>query len=236
MLLLAWGSSSEMLGQGSAANENQIPAIVLDSMPVEVIRVRSVDTRPPIDSLWREDLWSWDGLCLGKDVTFRFEWSDSIFKLQNFPCELRDPALNEGPLRLEQSNGLTFAPPQRIDVHEASVSFSRFQLESIPGQPYSTSCYPPSSDASIEAIAAEVNNAVFESDKCKMLENWVKDQCLTYEQASLLLRLIPSEDRRLETMKKGFLHLPIWSEESAAELFHLSFLKSQARQSVTSEK
>lgn len=235
ILFFVNGSWAGLWSQTSVANESESVELHHDSLTLEVVRVRSMDTSIPVDTLWDEAVWNWTGNCLDERVSFRFDWGDSVYRSQTFPCEKLILLHAESASTSAPTTALTYAN-QANDVHVANISLTREQLDSTPHQLTASACYPPSSDQSVADIAADINDAVFESDKCALLEEWVSGKCLTYSQASLLLLLIPSEDRRLEALESGFLHLPIWSEESAAALFHLSFLKTRARQSVASEK
>ena len=189
---------------------------------LDSIRVRAADTVMKLDSMWSDSVWRWAGPCSTEVLTFQFDYGDTTFRRTTVPCH---PALTETMSSPTPASLYTEpAPPSYF----LEWSISRFELEQITAQPMSSSCFPPLQTPVFKQLVAEVDRAIFEADKCAQIEKMGKNQCLTKAQAQEALLLIPSEDRRLETLFSGFIHFTFWTEEDIAMLFELQFIRERA--------
>ena len=73
-----------------------------------------------------------------------------------------------------------------------------------------------------------MEGAVFESEKCAVLGEASARLCLTRSQMRQALSLIPSEDRRLDTMERISRSDTEWTEPELRELYQLNFILERA--------
>lgn len=189
---------------------------------LDSIRVRAVDTEWAVDSIWSDSLWRWSGPCIGESVTFRFDYGDTIFRRTTIPCV---PVLAESTASATPASLYTQPTPQSYFLEWA---ISRFELNQIAAYPTSSSCFPPLQSAGFTRLLSEVDEAIFESDKCAVVKKLGQTMCVTKSQATEALLRIPSEDRRLETLRAGFFHFTFWNREDIEALFELQFIRERA--------
>jgi hypothetical protein len=187
----------------------QSDTLRMDSVaPVPALRVRSFAEASLVDSLWSDSLWVWNGPCDGTVRAFRFEFPDSTYCL-NAPMT----AAVGGTQR---------------QAWTGQASIARIDLEGMGRKLVATSCFPPASSAEFAQLLAAMEDAVFESEKCAVLSEVSARLCLTRNQMRQALSLIPSEDRRLETMEHISRSDTEWTEPELRELFQLNFILERA--------
>ena len=108
------------------------------------------------------------------------------------------------------------------------ASIARIDLEAMGRKLVATSCFPPASSAEFAQLLAAMEGAVFESEKCAVLGKASARLCLTRSQMRQALSLIPSEDRRLETMEHISRSDTEWTEPELRELYQLNFILERA--------
>lgn len=192
-------------------------------VPVPALRVRSFAEASLVDSLWSDSIWVWNGPCDGAVRSFRFEFPDSTYWQMDFPCaiEATQPTGLNAPLTA--SVGGTQRP-----AWTGQASITRIELEAMGRRLVATSCFPPASSAEFAQLLAAMAGAVFESEKCAVLGEASARLCLTRPQMRQALSLIPSEDRRLETMERISRSDTEWTESELRELFQLNFILERA--------
>lgn len=190
----------------------------------DTIRVRSHGMIAAVDSLWADSLWVWDGPCDGPERAFRFELGDTAFCSATVPCTAIESAA---------ATALN-APLLGADAEPLAWTWSveaRLTAEfilALPRESLSASCYPPLSVAEFDRILEAIDSALFESDKCSVVERVCREHCLSSAQRSEALQRIPSEDRRLETLTKISGAGTNWTEAELRGLFQLNFILEQA--------
>ena len=189
---------------------------------LESIRVRALDTELALDSMWRDSVWRWAGPCVGESVTFRFDYGDTIFRRAEVPC---GPALEESTASIAPAS--LYAQPA-LQSYFLEWAISRFELNKLTAYLTSSSCFPPLQSSVFARLLSEVDEAIFESDKCAVVKKLGQNMCVTKSQATEALLRIPSEDRRLETLRAGFFHFTFWNREDIEELFELQFIRERA--------
>ena len=203
----------------------QSDTLRLDSVvPVPALRVRSFAEASLVDSLWSDSLWVWNGPCDGAVRSFRFEFPDSTYCRVDFPCALEatQPTGLNAPLTAAVGGGT-----QR-QAWTGQASIARIDLEAMGRKLVATSCFPPASSAEFAQLLAAMEGAVFESEKCAILGEASARLCLTRPQMRQALSLIPSEDRRLETMERISRSDTEWTGPELRELFQLNFILERA--------
>lgn len=78
-----------------------------------------------------------------------------------------------------------------------------------------------------------MEQAVFETEKCAILERTSETLCLTRSQMQRALDRIPSEDRKLETLEQITRSDIEWTEAELRELFQLNFILERALKRFT---
>jgi len=189
---------------------------------LDSIRVRTVDTAMELDSIWSDSVWRWTGPCASESVTFRFDYGDTTFRRTTVPCIL---SLTESNSSSAPASLYAQPTPQSYALE---WEISRIELDQLTAYPTSSSCFPPLQNSLFERLVGEVDQAIFEADKCAIIENLGQSKCLTKPQAKEALLRIPSEDRRLETLRTGFIHFEFWTPEDIEELFKLQFIRERA--------
>ena len=196
----------------------------MDSVvPVPALRVRSFAEASLVDSLWSDSLWVWNGPCDGNVRAFRFEFPDSTYCRVDFPCVLEATQ----PTGLNAPLTAAVGGTQR-QAWTGQASIARIDLEAMGRKLVATSCFPPASSAEFAQLLAAMEGAVFESEKCAVLVEASARLCLTRNQMRQALSLIPSEDRRLETMEHISRSDTEWTESELRELFQLNFILQRA--------
>ena len=155
--------------------------------------------------------------------SFRFEFPDSTYCRVDFPCALEETQPTGPNAPLTAAVGGT----QR-QAWTGQASIARIDLEALGRKLVATSCFPPASSAEIAQLLAAMEGAVFESEKCAVLGEVSVRLCLTRPQMRHALSLIPSEDRRLETMERISRSDTEWTEPELRELFQLNFILERA--------
>lgn len=190
----------------------------------DTIRVRSYGMAVAVDSLWADSLWVWEGLCDGPERAFRFELGDTAFCSTSVPCTADDS------VTLASLN----APLQGADASPLEGTWTvtthltaEFIL-ALPREPLGASCYPPLASDEYDRIVQALDSALFESDKCAVVEGACRDHCLSRAQLISLLHRIPSEDRRLETLTITSGPVTNWTEDELRGLFQLNFILERA--------
>lgn len=207
----------------------QSDTLRMDSVaPVPALRVRSFAEASLVDSLWSDSLWVWNGPCDGTVRAFRFEFPDSTYCRVDFPCVLEATQLTGLNAPLTAAVGGT----QR-HAWTGQASIARIDLEAMGRKLVATSCFPPASSAEFAQLLAAMEGAVFESEKCDVLGEVSARLCLTRNQMRQALSLIPSEDRRLETMEHISRSDTEWTEPELRELFQLNFILERALKRFT---
>lgn len=189
---------------------------------LDSIRVRAVDTVMELDSMWSDSIWNWSGPCAGESVTFRFDYGDTTFRRTTVPCV---PVLAESTASPASASMYSQPEPEAFFLE---WSINRMQLDEFTAYPTYSSCFPPLQPPVFARLVAEVDRAIFEVDKCVIIENIGQTKCLTKAQATEALMRIPSEDRRLETLRNGFIHFAFWDPADIEALFELQFMRKQA--------
>ena len=187
------------------------------------LRVRSFAEASHIDSLWSDSSWVWNGPCDGAVRSFRFEFPDSTYCQVDVPCALKatQPTGLNAPL-----TAATDGTHRQAWTGQASIA--RIDLEALGRKLVATSCFPPASSTEFAQLLAVMEGAVFESEKCAVLGESSARLCLTRNQMRQALSLIPSEDRRLETMERISRSDTEWTEPELRELFQLNFILERA--------
>ena len=202
----------------------QSDTLRMDSVaPVPALRVRSFAEASRVDSLWPDSLWVWNGPCDGTVRAFRFEFPDSTYCRVDFPCVLEAAQ----PTGLNAPMTAAVGGTQR-QAWTGQASIARIDLEGMGRKLVATSCFPPASSAEFAQLLAAMEDAVFESEKCAVLGEVSARLCLTRNQMRQALSLIPSEDRRLETMEHISRSDTEWTEPELRELFQLNFILERA--------
>ena len=198
-----------------------LPAMALAQS--DTLRVRSFAEASLVDSLWSDSLWVWNGPCDGAVRSFRFEFPDSTYCRVDFPCALEATQPTGPNAPLTAAVGGT----QR-QAWTGQASITRIDLEAMGRKLVATSCFPPASSAEFAHLLVAMEGAVFESEKCAVLGEASARLCLTRPQIRQALSLIPSEDRRLETMERISRSDTQWTEPDLRELFQLNFILERA--------
>ena len=196
----------------------ELPLLVRDS-----IRVRSHALSAVVDSLWSDSIWTWSGPCDGPNRLFRFEWGDSAYCSLSLPCKGLTPA----PQATALNAPLTSDGPVQAEWDVEAL----IHLDSLLSQPrkaISAGCYPPATDQEFAPVIQAMDDALFESDKCRTLIEASESLCLTRPQLIRALQRIPSEDRRLDTLTKIASPETDWPSDQLGELFQLNFILEQA--------
>ncbi len=202
--------------------------LVTDSASIPPIRVRTSDALMQMDSLWIDTLWSWTGPCENDVRLFRFEYGDSLYRSVNVPCARSEAILVQStPSSLYEVAASTSDSPPR----SGAIQLTREDLLKIRSKSLEQSCYPPLSQAKFQRFINEMSATIFESDKCDLLASCSHESCLTSSQIHTALLLIPSEDRRLQTMKNHFSQPRFWRRKDLESLFQLKFIFEQALES-----
>ena len=115
----------------------------------------------------------------------------------------------------------------------AAVSIALVDLEALPRKPLAWSCFPPAASAAFDAVLAAMERAVFEAEKCAVLEQASEALCLTRSQMHQALDRIASEDRKLETLEHITRSDIEWTEAELRELFQLNFILERALKRFT---
>ncbi len=224
LMISFWVSPST---QGMAITQSDYSA--LDSTAAHpTLRIRSFAEVSLVDSVLHDSLWVWIGPCDGPIRSFRFEFPDSTFCCIDFPCLAEGAELSNlnSPL-------ITNSSSHAAQTWTAHASIVLSDVAVMPRIPIVSSCFPPASKAEFERLIFAMHNAVFETDKCLVLEEASAELCLTRHQMSQALRLIPSEDRRLEVMKHITRLDTKWTELELHEMFQLNFIFEQALKRFT---
>ena len=204
-------------------------SLLVDSMPpYPTLRVRSIVEAHVVDSLWSDSVWVWNGACEGPARSFRFEFPDSTFCAVEVPCTrtATPPADLNAPLSSESS-------PYPTETWTAAATITLVSLEALPRTPLVSSCFPPAGSAEFDALLSAMEQAVFETEKCAVLERASETLCLTRGQMHQALERIASEDRKLETLDR-ITRLDIeWTEAELRELFQLNFILERALKRFT---
>lgn len=207
----------------------QADSSLVDSIvPYPSLRVRSFAEVHGLDSLWSDSVWVWNGTCEGPLRSFRFEFPDSTFSALEFPCTLQANAPSDLNAPLTSSSD---ASP--LQVWTAAVSISLVDLQAMSRTPLAASCFPPASSKAFEALLSAMEQAVFETEKCAVLERASQTLCLTRSQMRQALDRIASEDRKLETLERITRSDIEWAEAELRELFQLNFILERALKRFT---
>jgi hypothetical protein len=198
-----------------------LPAMALAQS--DTLRVRSFAEASLVDSLWSDSLWVWNGPCDGAVRSFRFEFPDSTYCRVDFPCALEATQPTGPNAPLTAAVGGT----QR-QAWTGQASIARIELEAMGRKLVATSCFPPASSAEFAQLLTAMEGAVFESEKCAVLGEASARLCLTRPQMRHALSLIPSEDRRLEIMKRISRSDTEWTDPELRDLFQLNFILERA--------
>ena len=204
-------------------------SLLVDSMPTyPTLRVRSFVEAHVVDSLWSDSVWVWNGTCAGPVRSFRFEFPDSTYCALEAPCTraATTPADLNAPLS-SASN------PSLVGPWTAAVAIALVDLEGIPRKSLASSCFPPAASAAFDAVLSAMEQAVFETEKCAVLEQASGSLCLTRSQMRQALDRIASEDRKLETLEQITRSDIEWTEAELRELFQLNFILEQALKRFT---
>lgn len=78
-----------------------------------------------------------------------------------------------------------------------------------------------------------MEQAVFEAEKCAVLERASEAHCLTRSQMHEALDRIANEDRKLETLEQITRSDIEWTEAELRELFQLNFILERALKRFT---
>lgn len=217
-LLLSLCTVGQTLEAEVDTTRAELPLLVRDS-----IRVRSHALSAVVDSLWSDSIWAWSGPCDGPTRLFRFEWGDSVYCSLSLPCKGLTPA----PQATALNAPLTSDGPVQAEWDVEAV----IHLDSLLSQPrkaISAGCYPPATDQEFAPVIQAMDDALFESDKCRKLIEASESLCLTRPQLIRALQRIPSEDRRLDTLTKIASPETDWPSDQLGELFQLNFILEQA--------
>lgn len=190
----------------------------------DTIRVRSHGMDVTVDSLWSDSLWIWEGVCDGPERAFRFEIGDTVFCSTSVPCTAYESvtlASLNSPLQVADAS--RSAGTWTVTTH-LTAEF----ILALPREPLGSTCYPPLSSAEFDRIVEAIDNALFESDKCSVVERACREHCLSRAQRISALQRIPSEDRRLETLTKTSDSVTNWTEAELSGLFQLNFILERA--------
>lgn len=190
----------------------------------DTLRVRSHGMAAVVDSLWADSLWVWNGPCDGPERTFRFELGDSAFCSTTVPCT----AIESASVNALNAPILGADAQPFLGAWSVEARLSADLILALPREPLSASCYPPLSSAEFDGIMNAIDSALFESDKCAVVERACREHCLSRAQHIEALQRIPSEDRRLETLTKTSGTGTNWTEAELSGLFQLNFILKQA--------
>lgn len=201
--------------------------VLIDTLTIEPIRVRSVDESCEVDSVWTDSTWIWNGPCETKERLFRFEFNNGNFSTLLFPCEVKEGG--EAPTPSGNLNAQTnqYTTSSHLG-YVCQIELSRDSLMTFESARLENSCYPPMLSSQHESLLNAMRSAIFEADKCRLLESKAQESCMTADQIIQALMLLPNEDKRLETMIKSFNTPFFWSEADLQELFQLNFILQRA--------
>lgn len=217
-LLLSLGTSGQTNDAEVDTTSAHLPLLVQDS-----IRVQSHALCAIVDSVWSDSIWAWSGPCDGPTRSFRFEWGDSAYCSLTLSCRDVRPAPQPAALNAPLTSSVSAQSGWDIDA--------LIPLDSILSQPrmaISSGCYPPATDRDFTPVLKAMDEALFESDKCRKLIEASESLCLTRPQLIRALQRIPSEDRRLDTLTKIASPETDWPSDQLGELFQLNFILEQA--------
>lgn len=204
-------------------------SLLVDSIaPYPTLRVRSFGEAHGVDSLWSDSLWIWSGSCEGPLRSFRFEFPDSTFCALEFPCTRA--AMPPADLNAPLSSASSTSP---LEAWTAAVTIALVDLEAMPRTPMASSCFPPAASAAFDALLSAMEQAVFETEKCAVLERASATLCLTRSQMHQALDRIASEDRKLETLERITRSDIEWTEAELRQLFQLNFILERALKRFT---
>lgn len=201
-------------------------AATLDTLAIDPIRVRSIDESFEVDSVWTDSTWTWDGPCESKERLFRFEFTNGQCSTLLFPCEVKEEEAQTSSGN-PQTQTNQYRTPSNLG-YGCRIRLSRDSLMTLDLVRVEDSCYPPMLSSQHESLLDAMRLAIFEADKCRLLESKAKESCMTADQIIEALLLLPNEDKRLETMIKSFNTPLFWSEEDLQELFQLNFILNRA--------
>ena len=204
-------------------------SLLVDSMPTyPTLRIRSFVEADVVDSLWSDSVWVWNGTCEGPARSFRFEFPDSTYCALEAPCTraATPPADLNAPLS-SASN------PSLVEPWTAAVAIALVDLQGFPRKPLASSCFPPAASAEFDAVLSTMEQAVFEAEKCAVLERASEAHCLTRSQMRQALDRIANEDRKLETLEQITRSDIEWTEAELRELFQLNFILERALKRFT---
>lgn len=204
-------------------------SLLVDSIAAyPTLRVRSFTEAHVVDSLWSDSVWVWSGACEGPVRSFRFEFPDSTFCAVEAPCTpaATTPADLNAPLSSASS-------PFPAEAWTAAVTVALVELEAMPRTPLASSCFPPAASAAFDALLSAMEQAVFETEKCAVLERASETLCLTRSQMCQALDRIANEDRKLETLEQITRSDIEWREAELRELFQLNFILERALKRFT---
>lgn len=204
-------------------------SLLVDSMPsYPTLRVQSFAEAHVVDSMWSDSVWVWNGACEGSSRSFRFEFPDSTFCAVEVPCirVATPPADLNAPLSSASS-------PYPTEAWTTAVTVALGDLEALPRRPLASSCFPPATSAAYDAVLSAMEQAVFETEKCAVLQRASETLCLTRSQMRQALDRIASEDRKLETLEQITRPDIEWTETELRELFQLNFILERALKRFT---
>ena len=204
-------------------------SLLVDSMPpYPTLRVRSFAEAHVVDSLWSDSVWIWNGTCEGPVRSFRFEFPDSTFCAVEAPCTraVTPPADLNAPLS-------SASYPSPVEAWTAAVTIALDDLDVLPRTPVISSCFPPAASAAFDAVLSAMEQAVFEAEKCAILERASEAHCLTRNQMHEALDRIANEDRKLETLEQITRSDIEWTEAELREMFQLNFILERALKRFT---
>ncbi len=219
-LLVALGAILSAVG--NAQDEVQ-PYGSLDSIPLDTTtqtswRVLVAGETLLLDSVWNDSIWLWSAPCEGPFVTLRFE-ANGIYREQIMPCDQPNEVEWNAPLN---GDSATLLP------NDIVIQFQRSQLDSLPSFSLTGSCFPLIAESAFQSWYNAVKAFTFESDKCRTIESRQQVGCITADQGAQLLRLIPSEDRRLRILKGLVSHIDMVQQLPTTDLFHLQLYREKA--------
>ena len=205
-----------------------------DSTTWPMFRVRIAGEAILIDTLWSDSLWFWSGPCDQPNLTIRFERSN-IFKEVKMPCEFlpyhTDSILlqNAQPsTAIIQDSDLT--PNQ--GAYQISMEISQLELDSIPNLSLEYRCFPLIPEEEFQRWLHHIQAIAFESDKCRAIAAIELQHCLTIDHVVSILDLIPSEDKKLNTLEKLMPHVDRSNELPIGTLFHLQLFREKAEKLI----
>lgn len=221
--LLCSGSCAVLFAQTAESNSeaNIIGELALGdsthSAQLEVY-VQSVRTRPEVDSLWTDSIWQWRGTCSAPTALFHFQWYDPIdsFLTHSLVKEVQCIA---------EANEINNTEIKLVGEMTASVSVLYEQATDSAARP---KCFPPTSVQQMLTIQQKMDETIFESEKMQWALQTINAKCLNKMQVKQLLLSIPSEDRRLDLLKKIPKADHVWTTADMKEIFQLQFIEQKA--------